>query len=60
MSYMYQIALGPTDPIWLVHTVEGPNCHKLMIFRREALDCGNGGTPNLAIYAVFNSTAGGI
>ena len=44
MSYMYQIALGPTDPIRLVHTVWGPNCHKSIICQRDAIDCGNEGT----------------
>ena len=44
MSYMSQIALGPTDPIKLVHTVWGPNCHKSIICQRDAIDCGNEGT----------------
>ena len=60
MSCVYQIALWHTDTIWLVHTVQGPNCHKIIICHRNALVCGNEGTPNLAIYATFNSTAGGI
>ena len=50
MSYMNQIALGPTDPIWLVHTVWGPNCHKSIICYRDAIDCGNEGTPNLKFF----------
>ena len=45
-----QNTLGPTDLIWLVHTVWGPNCCKIIICH----------TPNLAIYASFNSTAGDI
>ena len=60
MSSVYQISLEPTDPIWLAHTVQGPNCHKIIICNRDALVCGNEGTPNLAIYAIYNSTAGGI
>ena len=58
MSYMYQIALGATDPIWLVHTVHGSNYHKIVICHRDAFDCGDEGTPNLAIYTIFHSTAG--
>ena len=57
---LYQAAYRPTDPIWMVHTVSGPNCHKILICHRDALVCGNEGTQNLAIYAIFYSTAGGI
>ena len=53
-----QNTLGPTDLIWLVHTLWGPNCHEIIICHGDVLDCGNEGTPNLAIYASFNSTAG--
>ena len=59
MSCVYQISLEPTNPIWLAHTVQGPNCHKMIICHRDALVCGDEGTPNVAIYAIFNSTAGG-
>ena len=58
MSYMYQIALEPTGPIWLVHTVLRPNCHKTLTCHKDALDCGNEGTPNLAIYAFFSFHSG--
>ena len=51
MSFMYQIDLGPADPIWLVHTVQGPNCNEIIIFHRDALVCGKEGTLNLGIYA---------
>ena len=47
------------DPIWMVHTGWGQTCHEIIICHRDALDCGNQGTPNLAIYAIFHSTAGG-
>ena len=40
MSYMYQIAFGPMDPIWMVHAVWGQNCHEIIICHRDALDCG--------------------
>ena len=51
MSYMYQIALGPTDPIWLVHTIWGPNCHKSIICQRDAIDCGNEGTQTWKLFS---------
>ena len=60
MSCGYQITFETTDPIWLVHTEQGPNCHKIIICHRDALVCGTEGTTNLAIYATLNSIAAGI
>ena len=64
VSRVYELnvpnSLGPTDPIWLVHTRLGPNHHKIIIRHRDAPDCGNEGTQNLAINAIFHSTAVGI
>ena len=47
VTYVYQIALWPREPILLVHRVEGPDCHKFIICQRDAFVSGNQGTPNL-------------
>ena len=52
---VYQIALWPSEPILLVHTVQCLDCHKIIICQRDTFVSGNQGTPNLAIYTTIHS-----
>ena len=55
---VYQIALWPREPMLLVDTVQGLDCHKIIICHRDAFVSGNHGIQNLAIYATIHSTKG--
>ena len=48
------------EPILLVHRVQGPDCHKIIICQRDAFVSGSQDTPILAIYANIHSTTEGM
>ena len=60
VTCVYQISLWPREPILLLHTVQGLDCHEIIICQRDAFFTDNQGTPNLAIYATIHSTREGM
>ena len=60
VTCVYQIAIWPREPILLVYTVQGLDCHLIIICQRDVFVSGNQGTPNLAIYATIHSLTQGM